>query len=178
MAIKRFGEEISIISSSKASVPKLNEVQHEINHIIHYNLYNFMLPKKVKEMIDTLTPLFIKMAQLKGLSSKVEDKRNNLLQQGREIITKLRPYARSDYTIDEYAEVYQMLFNREVAQYLKRKKECGNELSMEEAIMMLSSAKQLQEEWITLLGNREYKLKDYAFKCLIVELKEYISSRL
>ena len=178
MAIKRFGEEISIISSSKASVPKLNEVQYEINHIIHYNLYNFMLPKKVKEMIDTLTPLFIKMAQLKGLSSKVEDKRNDLLQQGREIITKLRPYARSDYTIDEYAEVYQMLFNREVAQYLKRKKECGNELSMEEAIMMLSSAKQLQEEWITLLGNREYKLKDYAFKCLIVELKEYISSRL
>jgi hypothetical protein len=42
---------------------------------------------------------------------------------------------------------------------------------MEEAMMMLSSAKQLQEEWIALLGNREYKLKDYAFKCLIVELK-------
>ena len=178
MAIKRFGEEISIISSSKASVPKLNEVQHEINHIIHYNLYNFMLPKKVKEMIDTLTPLFIKMAQLKGLSSKVEDKRNDLLQQGREIITKLRQYAHSDYTIDEYAEVYQMLLNREVAKYLKRKKECGNELPMEEAMKMLSSAKQLQEEWIALLGNREYKLKDYAFKCLIVELKEYISSRL
>lgn len=178
MAIKRFGEEISIISSAKASVPKLNEVQHEINHIIHHNLQNFMLPHKVQKVIDMLTPLFIKMAQLKGLSSRVEDKRNDLLQQGREIITKLRPYARSDYTIDEYAEVYQMLFNREVAQYLKSKKECGNELPMEEAMMMLSSAKQLQEEWITLLGNREYKLKDYAFKCLIVELKEYISSRL
>lgn len=178
MAIKRFGEEVSIIFSPKASVPKLNEVQHEINHIIHHNLQNFMLPHKVQEVIDMLTPLFIKMAQLKGLSSKVEDKRNDLLQQGREIITKLRPYARSDYTIDEYAEVYQMLFNREVAQYLKCKKECGNELLMEEAMKMLSSAKQLQEEWIALLGNREYKLKDYAFKCLIVELKEYIPSRL
>lgn len=178
MAIKRFNEVICIISSQKPSVSQLNNVQHEINQIIHYNLYNFMLPKKVKEMIDALTPLFVKMAALKGLSPKVEDKRNELLQQGREIITKLLPYARSDYTIDEYAEVYQMLFNREVAQYLKRKKECGNELPMEEAMKMLSSAKQLQEEWIALLGNREYKLKDYAFKCLIVELKEYISSRL
>lgn len=178
MAIKRFNEVICIISSQKPSVSQLNNVQHEINQIIHYNLYNFMLPKKVKEMIDALTPLFVKMAALKGLSPKVEYKRNELLQQGREIITKLLPYARSDYTIDEYAEVYQMLFNREVAQYLKRKKECGNELPMEEAMKMLSSAKQLQEEWIALLGNREYKLKDYAFKCLIVELKEYISSRL
>lgn len=178
MAIKRFGEEISIISSSKASVPKLNEVQHEINHIIHYNLQNFMLPHKVQEVIDALTPLFVKMAQLKGLSFKVDDKRNDLLQQGREIVAKLRHYARSDYTIDEYAEVYQMQFNREVAQYLKRKKDSSKELSLEEAMKILSSAKQLQNEWNELLGDRTFKLKDYAFNCMISELREYISNSL
>ena len=178
MAIKRFGEEISIISSPKASVPKLNEVQHEINHIIHYNLQNFMLPHKVQEVIDALTPLFVKMAQLKGLSSKVEDKCNDLLQQGREIVTKLRSYARSDYTIDEYAEVFQMQFNREVAQYLKRKKDGSKELSLEEAMKILSSAKQLQNEWNELLGDRTFKLKDYAFNCMISELREYISNSL
>ena len=178
MAIKRFGEEISIISSPKASVPKLNEVQHEINHIIHYNLQNFMLPHKVQELIDALTPLFIKMAQLKGLSIKVEEKRKELLQQGREIIAKLRSYARSDYTIDEYAEVFQMQFNREVAQYLKRKKDASNALSLEEAMRILSYAKQLQNEWNELLGDRTFKLKDHAFICMISELREYISNSL
>jgi hypothetical protein len=178
MAIKRFNEVICIISSQKPSVSQLNNVQHEINQIIHYNLYNFMLPKKVKEMIDALTPLFVKMAALKGLSPKVEDKRNELLQQGREIITKLLPYARSDYTIEEYAEVYQMQFNREVAQYLKRKKDASNALSLEEAMRILSYAKQLQNEWNELLGDRTFKLKDHAFICMISELREYISNSL
>ena len=178
MAIKRFNEVICIISSQKPSVSQLNNVQHEINQIIHYNLYNFMLPKKVKEMIDALTPLFVKMAALKGLSPKVEDKRNELLQQGREIITKLLPYARSDYTIDEYAEVYQMQYNREVAQYLKRMKECSDTLPIEEAVKALSKAKLLQAEWKEVLGDKQCKLKDYAFDCMISELKEYISNSL
>ena len=137
-----------------------------------------MLPHKVQEVIDALTPLFVKMAQLKGLSFKVDDKRNDLLQQGREIVAKLRHYARSDYTIDEYAEVYQMQFNREVAQYLKRKKDSSKELSLEEAMKILSSAKQLQNEWNELLGDRTFKLKDYAFNYMISELREYISNSL
>ena len=170
MAIKRFNEVICIISSQKPSVSQLNNVQHEINHIIHYNLYNFMLPKNVQE--------FVKMAELKGLSSKVEEKRNELLQQGREIITKLRPYARSDYAIEEYAEVYQMQYNRVVAQYLKRKKECGDTLPIEEAVKALSKAKLLQAEWKKVLGDKQCKLKDYAFNCMITELKEYISKSL
>ena len=178
MAINRFNEVISIISSQKPSVPALNDVQHEINHIIHHNLYNFMLPKKVQDVIDALTPLFVKMAALKGLSPKVEDKRNELLQQGREIITKLLPYARSDYTIDEYAEVYQMQYNREVAQYLKRMKECSDTLPIEEAVKALSKAKLLQAEWKEVLGDKQCKLKDYAFDCMISELKEYISNSL
>ena len=178
MAIKRFNEVICIISSQKPSVSQLNNVQHEINHIIHYNLYNFMLPKNVQEVIDALTPLFVKMAELKGLSSKVEEKRNELLQQGREIITKLRPYARSDYAIEEYAEVYQMQYNRVVAQYLKRKKECGDTLPIEEAVKALSKAKLLRAEWKEVLGDKQCKLKDYAFNCMITELKEYISKSL
>lgn len=178
MAINRFNEVISIISSQKPSVPALNDVQHEINHIIHHNLYNFMLPKKVQDVIDALTPLFVKMAELKGLSPKVGEKRKELLQQGRDIITKLRPYARSDYTIEEYAEAYQTMFNRAVALYLKHKKECGDSIPINEAMKMLSTAKQLQAEWNEVLGERKYKLKDYAFKCMISELREYISKSL
>lgn len=178
MKIKRFNEVISIISSQKPSVPLLNDVQHDINHIIHHNLYNFMLPKKVQEIIDVLTPLFVRMAELKRLSPKVEEKRKDLLQQGRDIITKLRPYARSDYTIEEYAEAYQMQYNRVVAQYLKRKGECKGTISIEEAVKTLSKAKLLQAEWNEVLGDRRYKLKDYAFKGMISELREYISSSL
>lgn len=175
MAINRFNEVISIISSQKPSVPALNDVQHEINHIIHHNLYNFMLPKKVQDVIDALTPLFVKMAKIKKLSPKVEEKRKELLQQGRDIITKLRSYARSNYTIEEYAEVYQMQYNRVVAQYLKHKGKRSEALSIEDAVRTLSEAKQLQSEWNKVLGERNYKLKDYAFKCMISELKEYVT---
>lgn len=173
--IKRFFEVINIITSHKPSVTRLNDVQYAINYVIHHNLQNFMLPKKVKEVIDILTSQFVKMAEIRGLSSKVEDRRKELLQQGHEIITKLQPYTRSDYTIEEYAEAYQTMFNRAVAMYLKHKKECGDSIPIDEAMKMLSSAKQLQVDWNEVLGDRKYKLKDYAFRCMISELKEYIT---
>ena len=176
--IKRFFEVINIITSHKPSVTRLNDVQYAINYVIHHNLQNFMLPKKVKEVIDILTSHFIKMAEIRGLSPKVEDRRKELLLQGREIITKLRPYTRCDYTIEEYAEAYQTMFNRDVAMYLKSKKECGDSIPVDEAMKMLSSAKQLQAEWKEVLGDKQCKLKDYAFDCMISELKEYISNSL
>ena len=58
--IKRFFEVINIITSHKPSVTRLNDVQYAINYVIHHNLQNFMLPKKVKEMIGILTSHFIK----------------------------------------------------------------------------------------------------------------------
>ena len=78
MSIKRFQDAISIISSRQASTADLHTIQHDINHIIHNNLYNFMLPHKVKEIIDSLTPLFVKMKELKPLPHRVEKKRTEL----------------------------------------------------------------------------------------------------
>ena len=70
------------------------------------------------------------------------------------------------------------MFNRDVAMYLKSKKECGDSIPVDEAMKMLSSAKQLQAEWKEVLGDKQCKLKDYAFDCMISELKEYISNSL
>ena len=82
MSIKRFQEAIGIISSNQSSTEELHSVQCEINKVIHYNLYNFMLPHKVKELIEVLTPLFVKMKGLKPQPPKVEEKRTELLRQG------------------------------------------------------------------------------------------------
>lgn len=41
-----------------------------------------MLPHKVKELIEVLTPLFVKMKGLKPQPPKVEEKRTELLRQG------------------------------------------------------------------------------------------------
>ena len=67
--IKRYNEVIDIISDPTQSNEALYELQMKVNHIIHYNLYNFMFPHKVAEMIDKLTALFIEMKNLKSIKN-------------------------------------------------------------------------------------------------------------
>lgn len=159
---------ISIISDSSQSNDALNKVQYEINNIIHNNLYNFMLPSKVKGVIDSLTPLFIKMKGLKNLPKKVDEKRNTLLSQGRIIIKKLQLYVDVVYSKEEYKEVYEKMFKRMVAQYLQAKRT----LNITNAVTTLSSAKELAVAW---QNDVKEELPEGAFKGMISELKTFIT---
>lgn len=167
--IKRFNEVINIISDSSQSNDALNKVQYEANNVIHNNLYNFMLPSKVQEVIDALTPIFINMKELKGLPARVEAKRNNLLAQGRVTIKKLRQYVNVEYSKDEYKDVYGRMCKRLLAQYLQAKQT----LTITNAIAILSDAKQLQKEWKEKVGE---KSPDVAFQGMISELRTFITS--
>ena len=170
MSIKRFQEVIGIISSNQSSTEELHSVQCEINKVIHYNLYNFMLPHKVKELIEVLTPLFVKMKGLKPQPPKVEEKRTELLRQGREIISKLKPYLNAEYSKEEYAEVYTLQYKRLVAEYLKEKKE----LNISKAVDLLNRGKSLKKECEGIVG----EVKNKSFDSMLVELKTYISQQL
>lgn len=166
--IKRFNEVIQIISNTGQSNDALNKVQYLANDVIHNNLYNFMLPNKVKEVIDRLTPIFISMKELKGLPPKVDEKRNTLLAQGRVIVNTLRGYVNVKYTQEEYNEVYDKMCKRALAQYLKAKPT----LTMTDAVTMLSDAKQLLKEWqVTCDKNTT----GTAFQNMIDELKTFIT---
>ena len=170
MSIKRFKEVIGIISSNQPSSNELHSVQCEINNVIHHNLYNYMLPHKVKEVIDTLIPLFIKMKSLESLPPKVEEKRTVLLRQGRDIIMKLKPYITAEYSREEYIEVYTLQYRRLVAEYIKEK----NSLDIRLAADMLNKGKVLKDECEKRIGRLEYKV----FDSMLSELKEYISKNL
>ena len=128
-----------------------------------------MLPSKVQEVIDALTPIFINMKELKGLPTRVEAKRNNLLAQGRVIIKKLRQYVNVEYSKDEYKDVYGRMCKRLLAQYLQAKQT----LTIANAIAILSDAKQLQKEWKEKVGE---KSPDVAFQGMISELRTFITS--
>lgn len=170
MCIKRFNEVIGIISAKLTSTEELQIVQREINGIIHNQLYDFMLPNKVKEMIDNLTPLFVKMKELK-LSDKVEPKRAELLRQGREIITNLKQYVNVEYGKEEYVEVYTLKYKRLVAEYLKIK----NELDITKSADLFNRGKKLKQECENDIdGGIKYK----SFDSMLVELKKYISMSL
>lgn len=170
MCIKRFNEVIYIISSKQFSVDGLQLVQREINTIIHNQLYDFMLPNKVKEMIDNLTPLFIKMKDLK-LPTKAEAKRTELLRQGREIIGNLKQYVNVEYGKEEYVEVYTLQYKRLVAEYLKSK----NDMNITQAADLLNRGKKLKKECEnTIDGGINHK----SFNGMLVELKKYISMSL
>ena len=170
MCIKRFNEVIGIISAKLTSTEELQIVQREINGIIHNQLYDFMLPNKVKEMIDNLTPLFVKMKDLK-LSDKVEPKRTELLRQGREIITKLKQYVNVEYGKEEYVEVYTLKYKRLVAEYLKSK----NDMDITQAADLLNRGKKLKQECEnTIDGGINHK----SFNSMLVELKKHISMSL
>ena len=166
--IKRFNEVISIISDSSQSNDALNKVQYEVNNIIHNNLYNFMLPSKVKGVIDSLTPLFIKMKELKNLPKRVDEKRNTLLAQGRIIIKKLQLYVDVVYSKEEYKEVYVKMFKRMVAQYLQAKPT----LNITNAVSTLSTAKELAVAW---QNDVKEELPEGTFKGMISELKTFIT---
>ena len=166
--IKRFNEVISIISDSSQSNDALNKVQYEVNNIIHNNLYNFMLPSKVKGVIDSLTPLFIKMKELKNLPKRVDEKRNTLLAQGRIIIKKLQMYVGVEYSKEEYKEVYVKMFKRMVAQYLHAKPT----LNITNAVSTLSTAKELAVAW---QNDVKEELPEGTFKGMISELKTFIT---
>ena len=180
--IKRYNEVIEIISDPTQSNEALYELQMKVNHIIHYNLYNFMFPHKVAEMIDKLTALFIEMKNLKSI--KYSDRRDRLLEQGRTIILKLKPYAKMEYTVDEYREAYSKIFSRQLAQYLNVK----NNLNMEIASSMLSQSKQTIEEYKCIIGAAhintgiEATVKELpcskAYLKMITELKEFIMNSL
>lgn len=167
--IKRFNEVINIISDSSQSNDVLNKVQYEANNIIHNNLYNFMLPSKVQEVIDTLTPIFINMKELKSLPKRVDEKRNNLLAQGRVIIKKLKEYVNVEYSKEEYKEVYGRISKRLLAQYLQAKPT----LTITKAIAILSDAKLLLKEWEEKIGE---KIPDIAFQSMVNELRTFITS--
>ena len=170
MSIKRFNEVINIISSKQFSTDELQSVQREINGIIHNQLYDFMLPNRVKEMIDNLTPLFVKMNELK-LSVKAEPKKTELLRQGREIITKLKQYVNVKYSKEEYVEVYTLRFKRLVAEYLKSK----NDMDITKSADLLNRGKKLKQECEnTIEGGINHK----SFDSMLVELKKYISMSL
>ena len=169
MSIKRFNEVINIISSKQFSTDELQSVQREINGIIHNQLYDFMLPNKVKEMIDNLTPLFVKMKELK-LSVKAEPKKTELLRQGREIITKLKQYVNVEYSKEEYVEVYTLRFKRLVAEYLKSK----NDMDITKSADLLNRGKRLKQECDDCIGGIQHK----SFDNMLVELKKYISMSL
>ena len=170
MCIKRFNEVIGIVSAKLTSTEELQIVQREINGIIHNQLYDFMLPDKVKEMIDNLTPLFVKMKDLK-LSDKVEPKRTELLRQGREIITKLKQYVNVEYGKEEYVEVYTLKYKRLVAEYLKSK----NDMDITQAADLLNRGKKLKQECEnTIDGGINHK----SFNSMLVELKKHISMSL
>ena len=170
MSIKRFQDAISIISSKQASTAELHAIQHDINHIIHNNLYNFMLPHKVKEVIDSLTPLFVKMKELNPLPHRVEKKRTELLQQGREIISKLKPYLNALYSKDEYSEVYTLQYKRLLAEYLK----CKKDLEVEMAVSLLKKGKELKKECEMYIEG----IRHNAFDGMLLELKKYITENL
>ena len=167
--IKRFNEVINIISDSSQSNDALNKVQYEVNNVIHNNLYNFMLPSKVQEVIDSLTPIFIRTKELKSLPKKVDEKRNVLLAQGRVIVKKLREYVDVEYSKEEYSEVYERMCKRMLAQYLQEKPT----LSMTNAIALLSDAKQLIKESEEKVGE---KISNAAFQSMVNELKTFITS--
>ena len=170
MCIKRFNEVIGIVSAKLTSTEELQIVQREINGIIHNQLYDFMLPDKGKEMIDNLTPLFVKMKDLK-LSDKVEPKRTELLRQGREIITKLKQYVNVEYGKEEYVEVYTLKYKRLVAEYLKSK----NDMDITQAADLLNRGKKLKQECEnTIDGGINHK----SFNSMLVELKKHISMSL
>ena len=169
MCIKRFNEVISIISSKQFSTDELQSVQREINAIIHNQLYDFMLPNKVKEMIDNLTPLFVKMKELK-LSAKAEPKRIELLRQGREIIGNLKKYVNVQYSKEEYVEVYILQCKRLVAEYLKSK----NDMDITKSADLLNRGKRLKQECDDCIGGIQHK----SFDSMLVELKKYISMSL
>jgi hypothetical protein len=129
-----------------------------------------MLPNKVKEMIDNLTPLFIKMKGLK-LPTKAEMKRTELLGQGREIIGKLKQYINVEYSKEEYVEVYTLRFKRLVAEYLKSK----NDMDITKSADLLNRGKKLKQECEnTIEGGINHK----SFDSMLVELKKYISMSL
>lgn len=169
MCIKRYNEVIGIISAKMKSTEELQKVQGEINDIIHNNLYNFMLPQKVNEMIDSLIPLFVEMKEMK-LSEKVEPRRTELLRQGREIIGKLKQYVNVEYSKDEYVEAYTLQYKRLVAEYLKSK----NDLDITKSADLLKRGKKLKQECDDCIGGINYK----AFDGMLVELKKYISMSL
>lgn len=169
MCIKRFNEVINIISSKQFSTDELQSVQREINAIIHNQLYDFMLPNKVKEMIDNLTPLFVKMKELK-LPTKAEAKRTELLRQGREIIGNLKKYVNVQYSKEEYVEVYILQCKRLVAEYLKSK----NDMDITQAADLLNRGKRLKQECDDCIGGIQHK----SFDSMLVELKKYISMSL
>lgn len=170
MCIKRFNEVIGIISAKLTSTEELQIVQREINGIIHNQLYDFMLPNKVKEMIDNLTPLFVKMKDLK-LSDKVEPKRTELLRQGREIITKLKQYVNVEYGKEEYVEVYTLKYKRLVAEYLKSK----NDMDITQAADLLNRGKKLKQECENTIDGG---INHNSFNSMLVELKNHISMSL
>ena len=169
MCIKRYNEVIGIISAKMKSTEELQKVQGEINDIIHNNLYNFMLPKKVNEMIDSLIPLFIKMKGVK-LPTKADTKRTELLRQGREIIGKLKQYVNVEYSRDEYVEAYTLQYKRLVAEYLKSK----NDLDITKSADLLNRGKRLKQECDDCIGGIQHK----SFDSMLVELKKYISMSL
>lgn len=170
MCIKRFQEVIGIVSSNQVSTRELYDVQCEINKVIHCNLYNFMLPHKVKEVVEVLTPLFVKMKGLKPQPPNVEEKRAELLRQGRDIIHKLKPYLNAEYSKEEYTEVYTLQYRRVLAEYVKVKKG----LSVPKAVELLSQCKKLKQECEALIGGIKHK----QFDSMIEELKTYISTNL
>ena len=170
MKIKRFNEVIGIISSSQASSKELYAIQCDINKVIHYNLFNFMLPHKVKEVVEALTSLFLKMKGLRPQPPKVEEKRAELLKQGREIISNLRPYIQAQYSQDDYIEVYTLQCKRLLALYLKSKKN----MDILEAVDLLKKGKALKKEYEHYIDCVEIK----AFESMLQELVKHISNNL
>jgi F0F1-type ATP synthase alpha subunit len=131
-----------------------------------------MLPSKVEEVINSLSTTFIKMKGLRRLPQKVDERRNQLLEQGRTIVRTLKPYAKMEYSKEEYEEVYRLMFKRKVAQYIEDKPK----LTVESATAILSESKKILKEYTEIVGDTATCSK--SFMKMIDELKTFITDSL
>lgn len=129
--IKNFG---TIRCQAKVGTEQLKELHHEANEIIFKYNMQFAFPKNVERTISLLTELFIKIKELE-VKGAAQDKQQELLQTGREIIKSLKGYLKNFKYDNSCIEAIEHMCKFQLSKYLKAK----DTLTISEGLQLLES---------------------------------------
>lgn len=174
--MKKFNEIMNftvIRCEAKVGTEALRELHYQANDIIFSYNMQFAFPKNVEQAIKQLTEVFVKIKDL-DVKDAAKDKKNEILDKGREIVKSLNEYTTNFKYDDTCVCAIESMCKYQLSNYLKNKEN----LTIATGVEMLEGNVVLREIANDVVANINKQPDIRAFVRMQGEIVEILSKQL
>ena len=158
----------TIRCEAKVSTDKLKELHYKANDIIYKYNMQYAFPRNTQKAIDELSDVFVQIKELE-VADAAKVKKEELLKQGRNIVTLLKEYIKSfkyDYALPVITNQKYNSYLKEIADICGIKKTLTTHLARHTAATLMLNAGIAIEVVSKILGHSNTKMTQHYAKLL------------